>query len=90
MVTTVATERKGLTVRFPPDLLVEARATIFEDESLNDLIVRALEREVRRRKALDNLAEIDLLREAIRQRGGTQPDSAPLIRALRSGEGRRV
>ncbi|MEH2236951.1 YlcI/YnfO family protein [Nostoc sp.] len=39
-------EREALTIRFPADLLVKAKKIKEGNESLNDLVVEALEREV--------------------------------------------
>jgi len=81
--------REAITVRLPSELATEARAAKDERESLNDLVVEALEREVRRRQGLKAYDEIIRLREEIMREHGVQPDSQPLIRALRDGEGRR-
>ncbi|MDZ8086003.1 MAG: PAS domain S-box protein [Nostoc sp. DedQUE12b] len=43
-------EREALTICFPPDLLAKARKLKEGSESFNDLIVRALEREMRHRQ----------------------------------------
>lgn len=45
-------EREGLTVRFPVGLLAQVRKHKSQDESLNDLVIKALEREVRYRRGL--------------------------------------
>ncbi len=77
--------RDALTVRFPPDLLARAKEVRNPDESLNQLIVSALEREITRREGLRTLREIDEVRDRIAARTGPQPDSTPTIRALRDG-----
>jgi hypothetical protein len=79
-------EREVLTLRVPSQLLACARNVKTDDESMNDLIVTALEHEVRRREGLTALAAIDELREQIYARTGVQPSSVPLIRALREGD----
>ena len=61
--------RDALTVRAPVELLAKARAAKSERESLNDVIVQALDREVRRREGLRAVQDIIALREG-RQRGG--------------------
>ncbi|MEH2388163.1 MAG: YlcI/YnfO family protein [Nostoc sp.] len=50
MVALIAMEREALTIRFPADLLVKAKKIKEGSESLNDLVVEALEREVSRRR----------------------------------------
>ena len=57
-------------------------------ESLNDFIVAAVEREVRYRQGLAAHADIVRVRERVRARTGPHPDPVPLIRALREGEER--
>lgn len=81
--------RSAITVRLPDELLAEAREAKSERESLNDLVVEALEHEVRRRQGWKAYEEIGRLSEKIFRERGAQPDSQPLIRALRDGEGRR-
>jgi hypothetical protein len=82
--------RQAMSVRFPPEVLEEARGVLSPGESLNELVVGVVEREVRRRKGLAALAEIDRVRERVRARVGVQPSSVPLIRALREGKERRA
>jgi len=55
---------------------------------LNDLIIKALEREVRYRQGLAAHHSIVARREKIREKTGTQPNSTRLIRQLREGEAR--
>jgi PAS domain S-box-containing protein len=50
LVTLIAMEREALTICFPPDLLAKARKLKEGSESFNDLIVKALEREMRHRQ----------------------------------------
>lgn len=81
--------REALTIRFPLNILEGARETKSEGESLNDLIVKAVEHEIRRRKSMDAHEGIMRIREQIRARNAVLTDSVPLIRAMREGEGRR-
>lgn len=83
------TEREPLTIRFPAGLLTEVRASREPSESLNDFVVSAVDRELRRRRALGAHATILAVRERVRQRTGLHPDPVPLIRDLREGLGRR-
>lgn len=80
-------QREAVTIRLPNDLLCKAKEAKKEGESLNNLVVSALEREVRRRQTAKTLDEIRQLREEIMARTGLQPSCVPLIRALREGEG---
>lgn len=73
---------ESLTVRFPAHLLAVARGVQKEDESLNDFIVDAVERELRRR-GLEACDDILRIREKIRAEHGIHPDSTPYIRELR-------
>jgi hypothetical protein len=78
-------EREALTVRFPTGLLAQVRKHKSQDESLNDLVIKALEREVRYRQGLTAHHRIVTRREKIREKTGTQPNSVDLIRQLREG-----
>lgn len=82
--------RGVLTVRFPPELLADARQLKAERESLNDFVLEAVDREVRRRRGLRAYETILGVRDVVKARTGLQPDSARLIRALRRGEDRRA
>ena len=75
--------RRSITVRFPAALVEDARKRIAPDESFNDLVVAALEREARRRSALTTLERINELRRKVWARAGKQSSSAPLIRQMR-------
>jgi hypothetical protein len=81
--------REARTVRMPLTLIREAQTLTHQGESLNDLITKSVEREVARRRTLQALDAIDELRERIRAEHGVLPNSAPLIRELRDGVGRR-
>lgn len=75
--------RRAITIRFPPALVDDARRRTEPDESFNDLVVAALEREARRRSALATLERINELRRKVWARAGKQSSSAPLIRQMR-------
>jgi predicted CopG family antitoxin len=79
-------EKEGVTIRFPLGLLKKAKQLKEGKESFNDLVVEALEREVKRRKTLEAHETILRLREQVKQRTGVHPDPIPLIRQLREGE----
>lgn len=82
-------EREAITIRFPADLLAKARSLKEGSESLNDLVVEALEREVRRRRGWAAHQRIIARSEAVKAKTGIQPASTDLIRSLRESEGRR-
>ncbi len=75
-----------ITVRFPVELLNNAKTVKSDAESLNDLVVLALEREVRRRKGLAAHERILAISRQLPQ----QPDVTELIHQLREGEERDV
>lgn len=83
-------QRESITIRFPADLLMQAKALKVDDESFNDLVVQALDHEIRHRQAIAAHERIQSRRQSIRQRTGVQPQSSDLIRTLRSGEGRHA
>jgi len=74
-------EREAVTIRFPADLLVKAKKLKFVSESLNDLVVEALAREVQRRRGWAAHQRI-----IARSETGIQPTSGDLIRSFREGE----
>jgi len=80
--------REAVTIRLPNGLLARAREARNQGESLNELVVEAVDREVRRRQGLRAYEAILRIREQVRARTGDQPDSVPLIRSLRAGEDR--
>ncbi|WP_334996879.1 YlcI/YnfO family protein [Nostoc sp.] len=82
-------EREALTIRFPADLLVKAKKIKEGNESLNDLVVEALEREVSRRRGWSAHQRIIDRSETVKAKTGIQPASTDLIRSLREDEGRR-
>jgi len=75
-----------MSVRFPADLLEQAKTVLASGESLNDLVVGLVEQEVRRRRGLAAHERIVRTREDVLARTGPQPSSTPWIRALREGE----
>lgn len=81
-------EREPLTIRVPPAVLARARQLKAAGESLNDLIVHAIEQEVRRREGFQAHEQILRVRQQVRRRTGGQPDATELIRAMREGEAR--
>ncbi|MBF2020031.1 MAG: hypothetical protein IGR93_08005 [Hydrococcus sp. C42_A2020_068] len=82
-------EREAVTIRFPAKLVRQAKQLKYGGESFNELVVEAVEREVRRRRALSAHENIVARRTEIKAKTGVQPDATALIRALREGEGRR-
>ncbi len=82
-------EREALTIRFPSDLLAKARKIKDISESFNDLVVDALEREVRRRRGWAAHQRIIARSEIVKAKTGIQPASSSLIRSLTEDEGRR-
>jgi hypothetical protein len=82
-------KREALTIRFPAELLQKIRALKRDDESINELVVQALEKEMKWRSAWVAHEQIQTIREQIKQRTGVHPDPLPLIHQLREGKGRR-
>lgn len=80
--------RTAVTIRFPKPLLVQARALTNPAGSFNDLVVQALEAEVRVRYAREIGKRLDEYREEIFRAHGLLSDSTPIIRQLREGIGR--
>jgi predicted CopG family antitoxin len=89
MVTVNFMEREAVTIRFPADLLAKAKSLKEGSESLNDLVVEAVEREVKRRKGWTAHQRIIARSEAVKAKTGIQSPSTDLIRSLREGEKRR-
>ena len=77
--------RDPMTVRFPRALLREARQLKGGQESLNELVVSAVDRELRRRRGLRAYEQILEIQADVRRTSGVHPGSTPLIRALREG-----
>ncbi len=74
----------SLSIHIPQELLESAQRLSSPDETLNDVVILALDREVRRRKGLAAHQKILALNKEL----PTQPDHTELIRELREGEGR--
>jgi hypothetical protein len=83
-------QRESITIRFPSGLLSQAKSLKIDEESFNDLVVEALDHEVRRRQATAAHSRIQARRQSILQRTGVQPSSLELIRELRAGVGRHA
>ena len=79
-------QRESLTIRFPPELLAQAKSLKVDQESFNDLVVSALQGEVSRRQAISAHQRITQRRRSIQKRTGIQPNSTPDIRELREGD----
>jgi hypothetical protein len=75
--------RDPLTVRFPSKLLDQTRTVKRPGESLNDVVVSALEREVRRRTALELGTTILRTRDEMLASGPRTSSSIDLIHELR-------
>jgi predicted CopG family antitoxin len=82
-------QREAVTIRFPANLIHQAKKLKDGRESFNELVVEAVEREVRRRRAMAAHKSIVARRAEIKAKTGVQPDATALIRALREGEKRR-
>ncbi len=83
-------QRESITIRFPSGLLAQSKALKVDEESFNDLVVKALDHEVHRRQAIAAHDRIRSRRQTILHRTGVQPGSADLISELRSGKGRHA
>jgi len=81
-------EREQFTVRAPKELveLVREEAAAYGD-SINELVVSAIQKEVSVRRQLRLLGQIEKERAAMAERG-LQPDSTPLVRQVRMGSDR--
>ena len=79
--------REAVTIRFPIDLLAQAKQLKKDKESFNELVIAALEQEVRRRRAMIAHQSILARRAQIKARTGIQPEATALIRGLREGRG---
>jgi hypothetical protein len=81
-------KREAVTIRFPAELVRKAKQLKDGGELFNELVVGALEQEVKRRQAWAAHQSVIARRAEIKAKTGTHPDSTPLIRSLREGEGR--
>jgi predicted CopG family antitoxin len=77
--------RAVVTIRLPAEIIEQAKRLKSPDESLNDVIVEAIEKEIRRRRGLKALESIREIREQVEAETGIHPSSVPFIRALRAG-----
>ena len=75
--------REAVTIRFPKEVLDDARRARPKDQSFNEFVVEVVAREARLRRGREALKRIDALREQIFRRTGLQPDSTELIRETR-------
>ncbi|HHW18572.1 MAG TPA: Arc family DNA-binding protein [Firmicutes bacterium] len=82
-------DREQLTVRLPKGLLDRVRQeSAAYGDSMNDLVVVAVQKEVQAREQLRLLKQIEEARRKMAARG-LQPDSSSLIRQLRMRVGHR-
>lgn len=78
-------EREAVTIRFPVTLLKQAKQLKDGGESFNELVVEAVEQEVKRRQAIVTHQSIVARRTQIKARTGIHPNANALIRSLREG-----
>ncbi len=86
---TTMEKREAITIRFPARVIEAVRQAKDEDESLNDFVVRVLEKEarwVKARKAHEDIVQLG--NRIMARHGGPLPDSTQMIRDLREGRGR--
>ncbi len=81
--------RTALTICFPVDLLAQAKQLTKDQESFNELVIEALEQEVKRRQTMIAHQRIVARRSQIKARTGVQPEATAIIRGLREGEQQR-
>lgn len=81
-------KREAVTIKFPADLVQKAKQLKTDSDSFNELVVEALEKEVKRRRASKAHETILEIREQVKKRTGIHPDPVFLIRQLREGEER--
>ncbi|ACC85195.1 conserved hypothetical protein (plasmid) [Nostoc punctiforme PCC 73102] len=79
-------EREAVTIRFPISLLSKAKHLKDGSESFNELVVEAVEREVKRRQAIVTHQSIVARRAKIKARTGVHPDVNVFIHSLREGD----
>jgi hypothetical protein len=84
-----AMEGQSVTVRLPAELIEQAKHLQANRESFNELVIEAITREVRRRKALAAHQRIVARSAEVEHQTGVQASSLDLIHGLREGEGRR-
>ena len=78
-------EQTTITIEIPSQLLELAKSLETETESFNDLVQKALEKEIKWRKAWAAHQTILKVRQEIKEATGVHPDPIPLIRQLREG-----
>jgi hypothetical protein len=76
-------ETQSVTIHFPTDLVQKAKQIKKDDQFFNDLVVEALDKEIKRRKKMDAHQTILRVRNQVKQRTGLHPDPTSLIRQLR-------
>jgi hypothetical protein len=79
-------EVESIGIKFPTDLVNQAKGIQKENESFNELVVQALKQEIKRRKTIESHETILKIRSLVKQRTGFHPDPVPLIRQLREGD----
>jgi hypothetical protein len=83
-------ETEDLTILFPSELLAKAQKVQETNESLNDLVVKALDSEVKRRRGWAAHKRIIARSESIKAKTGVQPSSTNMIRSLREDDTSRI
>ena len=78
-------EQTTITIEIPSQLLELAKSLETETESFNDLVQKALEKEIKWRKAWTAHQTILKVRKEVKETTGVHPDPIPLIRQLREG-----
>lgn len=78
-------ESEARRIRFPAELLIKAKKLKESNESLDDVVIKALEGEVQRRRSWAAHQRIINRSETIKIRNGIQPPSEDLIRTLTRG-----
>ena len=79
-------ETQSVTIRFPADLFQQAKQIKEDNKSFNELVVEALDKEIKRRKTMEAHQTILRLRKQVKQRTGVHPNPISLIRQLREGD----
>ncbi|MDR0357997.1 MAG: hypothetical protein LBJ87_00830 [bacterium] len=81
---------RAVTIRFPEDLVVEARSeSEAGGQSVNQFVVEAVADAITRRRAERALRNMSERHARMKAAGQVSPPSEPLIRELREGLGRR-
>ncbi|MGF1491667.1 MAG: hypothetical protein ACFBSC_04275 [Microcoleaceae cyanobacterium] len=82
-------KQESITIHIPADLYEEAQQLPDSTESFDEMAIRAISQEVRRRKALAAHQRIIARSAEVETQTGIQRSSVDLIRQLRAGEERR-